>query len=399
MRGPETIPAREGEASTTGSRTVVLPSAAGPVEVVVPEQAGFAPRGGPGRDRARTFFAAPHVVAAASDDGPVVDWDRTLAFREHLWAQGLGVAEVMDTAQRGMGLTWPDVRRLVERTAAVADGRPLACGVGTDQLPADAAPDLAAVARAYLEQAEVVISAGALPVLMGSRHLVRAAGSAQDYLDVYEQVMAHTHGPVVLHWLGEVFDPALRGYWGSDDVDAALDTVAAFVADHAARVDGVKVSLLDDRYELRLRELLPPGVRMYTGDDYNFAELIAGDGTRHSDALLGAFNPLASLAGAALDLYDEGRDDEATALLARGIPLSTKVFEAPTQYYKTGVTFLAWLNGHQDAFLMLDGMQAARDVPHLVEVFRLAAEAGVLADADLACARMRVFLDDAGAAS
>lgn len=386
----------DGEAS---GLVVSLHTTAGPEDFAVPVQSDFAPRGRAEGGRSRAFFAAPHVVATRSDAGVVVDWDRTIAFREHLWDQGLGVAEVMDTAQRGMGLTWPDVGRLIELTSGAARGRPLACGIGTDQLAPDAAPSTDEIVRSYLEQAEVVGGGGGVPVVMASRHLVRAAASVDDYLGVYERVLAGIDGPVILHWLGEVFDAALRGYWGTSDVDAALDTLGGFIGAHAAQVDGVKVSLLDARYELRLRAALPEGVRMYTGDDYNFAELIAGDGAHHSDALLGAFNPLAPLAGAALDLFDDGRQEDARALLASAVPLSTRVFEPPTQYYKTGMVFLAWLNGHQDDFLMLGGMETARDVEHLSEVFRLAARAGVLADVELACHRMRSLLADSGVRS
>lgn len=381
-------------ALVNSGRRIRLPSATGSLtEFVIPEAADWSPRGAASLDRARVFYAAPHVVAAPG--GGAIDWEPTLAFREHLWSSGLGVAEAMDTAQRGMGLGWADTRRLIELTADAADGRPLVCGVGTDQL-APGVDDLDTIADAYLEQLDVVESAGATAVVMASRHLAAAASGLDDYVAVYERVLGAARRPVVLHWLGEVFDPSLRGYWGTTDVDLGIQRVADLIASHAEQIDGIKVSLLQAELEVRLRAALPAGVRMYTGDDYSFPELIAGDGDRHSGALLGAFNPLADLAGVALDRFDEGADGEARRVLEVGLPLSKRIFEAPTQFYKAGVALVAWLGGHQERFEMLDALEERRDIEHYAQVFVLAAEAGILRDVDLAEHRMRSLLTARG---
>ncbi len=346
----------------------------------------------------RIAYAAAHVVAdPLADNTPgaaaVIDWDSTLAFREHLWAQGLGIADAMDTAQRGMGLDWPATRELIERSgaAARASGGRLVCGAGTDQL-LGTTPTLPEVVAAYEEQVAVVDGAGAGVVLMGSRALAAAATGPEDYHLVYSAILAQVDRPVILHWLGPMFDPALTGYWGSADLDAATDSLLSIIAEHAARIDGVKMSLLDADREIDFRRRLPAGVRCYSGDDFNYPELIAGDEKGYSDALLGIFDPIAVAAAAALRALDAGDRAAYDRILAPTVALSRKCFEAPTYHYKTGVVFLAWLAGHQDHFTMVGGAQAGRSVPHLVDLFELADAAGVFPDPDLAAARMRDFL-------
>jgi Protein of unknown function (DUF993) len=366
----------------------------------------------------RIGFAAAHVVAdPLADNTPgrpaALDWDATLAFRRHLWSYGLGVADAMDTAQRGMGLTWDATAELIRRSAAEADatGGLLACGVGTDQLAqaneksgatrggatrigatGAGAATLDAVVHAYEEQLALVEGVGARPILMASRQLAAAAGDADDYAKVYGRLLGQCTRPAILHWLGPMFDPALEGYWGSQDIEAATEAFLDIVRTHAASVDGVKVSLLDADHEVRLRDALPEGVHLYTGDDFHYPELIKSG----SDALLGIFDaiaPAAAAAFAALDAGDEQGYDEA---FAATVPLSRHLFATPTYYYKTGICFLAWLCGHQEAFAMVGGLQSARSVAHLVKAFRLADQAGLLPDPDLAASRMRQFLALAG---
>ena len=342
----------------------------------------------------RIAYAAAHVVAdPLADLAPwqqsAVDWDATMAFRRHLWGLGLKIAEAMDTSQRGMGLDWPGARELIRRSHAEArtiEGADLACGIGTDQItPGGALDD---VRRAYLEQLEVVEAVGGRAILMASRALVRAARSADDYLALYGELIRQARQPVILHWLGDMFDPQLAGYWGSTDLDAATRTVLALIREHAQRIDGIKISLLEEAREVALRRQLPPGVKMYTGDDFNYARLIEGDGRHHSHALLGIFDPIAPAAATALQALGAGDRDRFATVLEPTVALSRKIFEAPTQYYKTGVVLLAWLNGHQRHFAMLGGMQSARSVLHHADVFRLADQAGLLRDPALAAARM-----------
>jgi hypothetical protein len=355
----------------------------------------------------RVAFAAAHVVAdprAAIDPWlqTAIDWEATLAFRRHLWAQGFGVAEAMDTAQRGMGLDWPASLELIRRSVAEAQGVPGATvfsGAGTDQLPAGVNHTLDEVIAAYEEQCAAVEAAGGRIILMASRALAACARSPDDYARVYGRVLGAVRAPVILHWLGEMFDPALAGYWvgagglASDpDHARASDVCAAVIGANAAKVDGVKVSLLDKAKEVALRARLPRGVRMYTGDDFNFAELIGGDATGHSDALLGIFDAIAPAAAAALTALAAGDRTRFDAILAPTVPLSRHVFAAPTRFYKTGIVFLAWLNGHQTHFTLVGGQQSARSLLHLAELFRLADAAGVLRDPDLATSRMRAFL-------
>lgn len=355
----------------------------------------------------RVAFAAAHVVADpfANVDpwqGVAVDWDATLAFRRHLWSLGFGVAEAMDTAQRGMGLDWPTSQELIRRSVAEARGIPGAVvfsGAGTDQLAPGPQVTLEQVIAAYEEQCAVVEAAGGRIILMASRALAACAKSPDDYARVYARVLAQVRAPVILHWLGEMFDPALSGYWiGADglasdpDHARATDICAAVIGDHAAKIDGVKVSLLAKDKEIALRRRLPSGVRMYTGDDFNFAQLIRGDADGYSDALLGIFDAIAPAASAALSAL--AADDHALfdAILEPTVALSRHVFAAPTRHYKTGIVFMAWLNGHQSHFTMVGGQESARSIVHLSALFRLADAAGLLTDPDLAVARMRSLL-------
>jgi hypothetical protein len=326
-----------------------------------------------------------------------VDWDATLAFRAHLFRYGLGVAEAMDTAQRNMGLDWAATRELISRSAAQARaaGARIASGAGTDHLPVGPAT-LAEVTAGYLEQVAFVEGAGSQVIVMASRHLAAAATTAEDYRSVYDTVLSQVSQPVVLHWLGEAFDPQLAGYWGSADVATATDTFVQLVHDHASKVDGVKVSLLSAAHETDLRRRLPAGVRLYTGDDFNYPELIEGDGEHHSDALLGAFAAIAPAASAALTALDDGDVARYRAEMAPTLELSRHIFCAPTFYYKTGIAFLAWLSGHQDGFGMVGGLQAARSPVHLARVFELANAARLLPDPELARHRLGLVLAAAG---
>ena len=351
-------------------------------------------------DFPRIAYAAAHVVAdpLASNDPwltPAIDWDTTLKFRHRLWDLGLGVAEAMDTAQRGMGLTWSDAQDLIRRAQAEARTRSdalIAYGAGTDHLAPG--PDLTIddVIRAYEEQVGFVEGQGGRVILMASRALVVAAQSPDDYARVYGRILSQVKQPVVLHWLGEMFDPALEGYWGQADHDAAMDVCLDVIAAHADKVDGIKISLLSKEKEIAMRRRLPAGVRMYTGDDFNYAELIAGDAEGHSDALLGIFDAIAPAASAALAALGRGSDNEFFELLEPTVPLSRHIFAAPTRFYKTGVVFLAYLNGLQDHFAMIGGQQSTRSLQHLAELFRLADKARVLADPALAVERMKRVL-------
>lgn len=352
--------------------------------------------------RSRVAFAAAHVVAdPLADTTPgapaAIDWDATLRFRRHLARYGMGIAEAMDTAQRNMGVDWRAAGELIRRSAAQADevGARIASGAGTDHRPD--ARTVTTVIDAYVDQLEFVQETGSQVIVMASRELAAIAAGAVDYRTVYDAVLPRAAHPVIVHWLGEMFDPNLRGYWGSTDTDEATATFLQLVSDHADRIDGVKVSLLSAEHETALRAALPDGVRLYTGDDFNYPQLIRGDGTHHSDALLGAFAaiaPAAATALAALDDDDVGSyDREMGATLA----LSRHLFSAPTRYYKTGIAFLAWLSGHQEGFTMVGGLQSARSVLHLVEVFELANEAQLLPDPELAAGRLIDYLTVAGA--
>ncbi|STZ57162.1 Protein of uncharacterised function (DUF993) [Mycolicibacterium tokaiense] len=327
-----------------------------------------------------------------------LDWDTTMAYRHELWSYGLGVAEAMDTAQRGMGLDWAATRELIRRSGreAAGTGGRLACGAGTDQLnPADVpsgARGLSVITDAYREQIAVVRDAGARVIIMASRTLAAVATSPADYLRVYGDLLTDADQPVILHWLGDMFDPALRGYWGDADIDAATTTFRQLIGEHADKVDGVKVSLLDAAHEIALRRALPAGVRLYTGDDFNYPELILGDEQGYSDALLGIFAAIYPAASTALQHLDAGDPATARDILDSTQALGRHIFTAPTSFYKTGVAFLAWLNGHQPGFSMVGGLSSGRSVQHLVQAFVLADRAGLLTDPELAVARMRAFL-------
>ncbi|MBE4739501.1 MULTISPECIES: dihydrodipicolinate synthase family protein [Streptomyces] len=347
----------------------------------------------------RTVFSAAHVVADpfadVSPDSPAaVDWDATLAFRRHLWSHGLGVAEAMDTAQRGMGLDWAGAAELIRRSAAEAKsvGGLIACGVGTDQLTDPASASLADIRKAYEEQLALVEESGAQAILMASRALAAAASGPEDYLEIYGHLLRQATEPVVLHWLGPMFDPALEGYWGSSDLDTATETFLAVIAAHPDKVDGIKVSLLDAQREIDIRRRLPQGVRCYTGDDFNYPELIAGDEKGFSHALLGIFDPLGPLAAQAVRVLDTGDVKGFRELLDPTVELSRHLFQTPTRFYKTGVVFLAWLAGHQSHFTMVGGLQSARSLPHFARAYELADGLGLFPDPALAQARMKNLL-------
>jgi len=383
-------------------RALRLPRADGTIEEFTPGEAGsYAPP--PGPPRSRVCFAAAHVVAdplAPGDpDGPArLDWEATLAYRRHLWAHGFRVAEAMDTAQRGMGLDWPVTQELIRRSVAEAQatGGGIAAGAGTDHLLPGASLD--AVIGAYEEQCAFVEGTGAQVILMASRALAAAATGPDDYARVYAHVLGGLERPAILHWLGPMFDPALAGYWGDAGFDAAGDTMLAVIAADAAKVDGVKVSLLDAEREIALRRRLPESVKLYTGDDFNYPALIAGDDHGHSHALLGIFDAIAPAAAAALQALDAGDRAAYDAILAPTVPLSRHIFAAPTYHYKTGIVFLAYLNGHQDHFRMVGGRESARSVTHLAELLVLADAARLLRDPELAAARAALVLELAGVA-
>jgi hypothetical protein len=351
-----------------------------------------------GKPTSRVVYAAAHVVADPLSEGPQVDWDATMRFRHYLWQLGFGVADAMDTAQRGGGLDWSTAKELIARSgrAASSCGGELVCGALTDQLPADGRPSLDQIVSAYLEQAEWIRRHGGTPVIMASRHLARAADGPADYLSVYQRVLRNVDGPVMLHWLGKDFDPGMASYWGSKDLDAAAATVLQLIHDHVGTVTGIKLSLLEDEREVRLRRQLPAGVAMFTGDDFNYVPLIRGDEHGYSNALLGVFDAIALPARQALSHLDEGDADAFIAALEPTVPLARHLFRMPTSAYKTGVVFLAWLNGHQDHFRMIGGAEGLRSVPHLTELFRLADQAGALEHPDLAAHRMRSYLAVAG---
>jgi len=367
-------------------------------------------RPAPGMAFNRIAYSAAHVVAdplATVDPWltAAIDWDTTIAYRRHLWSLGLGVAEAMDTAQRGMGLDWPTSLELIRRSLDAAKdftaqgGTALvASGCGTDHLDIDAVKTVDDVIRGYEEQMEAIEKLGGKLIVMASRALARVAKSPADYERVYDRVLSQAKQPVVLHWLGDMFDPALAGYWGTKDVDAAMDTALGIIAAHPDKVDGIKISLLDKDKEIAMRRRLAPGVRMYTGDDFNYAELIAGDGFGselfhgQSDALLGIFDAIAPAASAALGALAAGNTERFHALLGPTVPLSRHIFQAPTRFYKTGVVFMAWLNGHQSHFSMVGGQQSTRSITHFAELFRLADAADLLEQPDLATHRMKTLL-------
>lgn len=347
----------------------------------------------------RTLYAAAHVVADPHrlEDPwrrPAVDWEATLRFRHHLWGLGFKIAEAMDTSQRGQGLDWPAAAELIERSLAEARSRPgadLACGAGTDQLTAEAAETLDDVIRAYEEQIAHVEKHGGRIILMASRALCRLAKGPDDYLAVYGRLIGQTRDKVILHWLGEAFDPALAGYWGSQAFEPAMQTVLELIRSHAGKIDGIKISLLDAQKEVTLRRLLPEGVAMYTGDDFNYGELIQGDLQGFSHGLLGIFDPIAPAAAAAMDRLAAGNEEGYRVILDPTVTLARRLFEAPTQFYKSGVVFLAWLNGFQSHFRMVGGAESARGIVHYADLFRLADKAQLLVDPEKAAHRMKLL--------
>ncbi len=348
----------------------------------------------------RIAYSAAHVVAnPRSEADPwvdaAIDWDATISYRLGLYDLGLGVAEAMDTAQRGMGLDWAASQELIRRSLVAAKDIPgarIACGAGTDHLEPSADLSLDDVIRAYEEQVAFVEGQGGRIIMMASRALAACAKSPDDYALVYDRILGQVREPVLIHWLGEMFDPALEGYWGHGDHMAAMGVCLDVLAANAAKIDGIKISLLDKDKEITMRRRLPEGVRMYTGDDFNYAELIAGDEVGYSDALLGIFDAIAPAASAALDAFAAGDEQTFHDILAPTVPLSRHIFRSPTRFYKTGVVFMAWLNGHQDHFVMVGGQQSARSLSHLAELFRLADAAGLLRDPDLASTRMQTVL-------
>ncbi|MDO9414302.1 MAG: dihydrodipicolinate synthase family protein [Pseudolabrys sp.] len=348
----------------------------------------------------RVAYAAAHVVAnPLADNDPWldvnIDWDKTIAFRHYLWDLGFGVAEAMDTAQRGGGLDWSGAQQLIKHALEAAKGRPgakICCGVGTDHLAVSDNVTIDDIIRAYEEQIEVVEGMGGKLIVMASRALARVAKSPADYERVYGRILKQVKDPVIIHWLGEMFDPALAGYWGNVDHMAAMETCLAVMKDNAAKIDGVKISLLSKEKEIAMRRRLPQGIRMYTGDDFNYAELIAGDEEGHSDALLGIFDAIAPAASAGLAKLSKGDLQGFHGIMEPTVPLSRHIFKAPTRFYKTGVVFLAWLNGQQDHFIMVGGQESARSILHFSELFRLADKARVLHDPDLAASRMTKLL-------
>jgi len=360
----------------------------------------------PGIKFNRIAYSAAHVVSdplAAIDPwlDCAVDWDATIAYRRHLWSLGLGVAEAMDTAQRGMGLDWPTSLELIKRSIEASKDMPgafLASGCGTDHLNLESITTVDEVIAGYEFQMEAIEKLGGKLIVMASRALARVAKSPADYERVYDRILSQAKQPVLLHWLGDMFDPALTGYWGSPGVDQSMDTALGIIQAHASKVDGIKISLLDKDKEIQMRRRLPAGVRMYTGDDFNYAELIAGDGfgghVMHgqSDALLGIFDAIAPAASAALGELAQGHLDKFHAILGPTVPLSRHIFKAPTRFYKTGVVFMAWLNGHQKHFSMVGGQQSTRSLVHLAELFRLADAANLLEQPDMAVHRMKTLL-------
>ncbi len=384
------------------SLELLLPHADGTLKPYRPGPAAvFSP---PSRSlQSRVAYAAAHVVCdPLANINPTLDtaldWEATLAYRRYLWSLGLAVAEAMDTAQRGMGLDWNTTQELIRRSVAEARavGGQIACGAGTDHLPPQPDLTLEQVEAAYEEQVGYVESVGGRVILMASRALAACAKGPDDYARIYGKILAQVSQPVILHWLGDMFDPALAGYWGSADIAAAMEVCLQIIGDHAAKVDGVKISLLDHRLEIAMRRRLPQGVRMYTGDDFNYPELIRGDELGYSHALLGIFDAIAPAAAAAILALDEGNLARYETSLAPTVPLSRHIFQTPTYYYKTGVVFMAYLNGHQPHFRMVGGLESARSIIYLAQLFSLADRVGLLRNPDLAVERMRRVLAVAG---
>lgn len=342
----------------------------------------------------RIAFAAAHVVADPLSGTGGIDWKATMAYRRHLLKLGFNIAEAMDTSQRGMGLGWKDAHELIRRSLdnAGSSANRVYSGCGTDHLGPDSVRNLDDVIHAYTMQMEAIQKLGGRIILMASRALVRVATSPDDYLKVYHHVLQQADQPVILHWLGEMFDPALKGYWGADSFVMNMETCLAMINANVSKIDGIKISLLDADKEISMRRNLPPPIKMYTGDDFNYAALIEGDAHGHSHALLGIFDAIAPSASQALSALAKGNHQMFNTLLAPTVPLSRLIFSAPTQFYKTGIVFLAWLNGFQDHFVMVAGAQSARTLQYFVDCFKLAEQAGLLLKPDLAVKRMKHLL-------
>lgn len=384
------------------AKEILLPKAGGSLYSYAPNTA--APIDPPSAPlRSRIVYSAAHVVCDPWAEGePLlqasIDWDATLEYRRYLWSLGLSVAEAMDTAQRGMGLGWTEAKELIRRSAAEARavGGRIACGAGTDHLLPGPQVTLEQVEAAYEEQCSFVEEQGSPIILMASRALAACAKGPEDYERVYGRILGQVSEPVILHWLGDMFDPALAGYWGHRDVDAAMEVCLRVIRDNADKVNGIKISLLDDEKEIRMRRLLPEGVKMYTGDDFNYPSLIKGDDQGYSHALLGIFDAIAPAAAAAIQALDEGNTERYDQLLEKTVPLSRHIFKKPTYAYKTGIVFMAYLNGRQSHFRMIGGAEGARSVIHLAKLFVLADQAGLLVDPELAAERMNRVLALAG---
>ncbi|CAG7644745.1 hypothetical protein PAESOLCIP111_04794 [Paenibacillus solanacearum] len=356
-----------------------------------------------GSFHSRIAFSAAHVVCdpwSASDplSSAAIDYKATMAYRHHLWSLGFAVAEAMDTAQRGMGLDWQRSKELIAHSISEARsvGGHVACGAGTDQLAVSPNLTLEQVEAAYEEQCAYIEGLGGHIILMASRALAAVAKGPEDYERVYGKILGQVSRPVILHWLGDMFDPALAGYWGHKDIDSAMDVCLRIIRSHADKIDGIKISLLDASKEIVMRRQLPAHARMYTGDDFNYPELIKGDEAGYSHALLGIFDAIAPVASAALQALDAGQTDRYHELMDRTLPLSRHIFQKPTYAYKTGIVFMAYLNGHQSHFRMLGGAEGARSAIHLADLFVLADQAGLIADPELAAKRMELMLTMSG---
>ncbi|MGG1516474.1 dihydrodipicolinate synthase family protein [Paenibacillus oryzisoli] len=353
--------------------------------------------------QSRTVFSAAHVVSdPLADMDPLhqsaLDWELTLAYRRYLWSLGLSVAEAMDTAQRGMGLTWETSKELIRLSVreAQAVGGKIACGAGTDHLSAGPTVTIADVERAYEEQVAYIEGLGGQVILMASRALARCAQSPEDYMRVYGKILSQVSQPVILHWLGDMFDPNLKGYWGHEDLGQAMEVCLQIIHEYQGKIDGIKISLLDAEKEIEMRRRLPESVRMYTGDDFNYPSLIKGDEQGYSHALLGIFDAIAPVAAASIQAMDHGNLSLYDELLDPTVELSRHIFQKPTFAYKTGIVFMAYLNGHQPHFRMVGGAEGARSIVHLSKLFVLADQAGLLRDSELAMKRMRNALILAG---
>ena len=378
---------------------IELPLITGETAVYWPTEGKYkVPEGGP--FKSRIAFAAAHVVANPLGDrtdgiaADSIDWEGTLAYRRHLWSHGFAVAEAMDTSQRGMGLDWPSALELMTRSVAEAHtlGAKVFCGAGTDHMPAGRHYQLDDVIAAYQLQFAAIEKMGGRIIMMASRALTACARSAEDYANVYAKILGESSQPVILHWLGEVFDPQLAGYWGSANLDTAMDTAIAVIRTNSAKIEGIKISLLNADYEVEMRRRLPPNVHMYTGDDFNYPALIKGDGIGYSHALLGIFDAIAPVAAAAFHALDRGDVATYDEIFEPTVALSRHLFQSPTYYYKTGITFLAYINGYQNHFKMIGGQEQARTKVHLATAFMLADKCGLIRDPDLAIDRMRLYL-------